>query len=223
MTADETRWTSPPLPQADDVQRALQRVYGAGDYDLAPPAPDQGGVEEFFRPLRERLWDPLVAWWKELAGAVPWGDEVLAGVVLCGIAALLWRMLRLRPTEPTPDLRTKMSVATRPEEVHMLALKAGERGEYAAAARLLLQAGVLRLEAAERRVNRPGVTNRELLRRYRGTRLAGPVSTLVETIDRGWFGRQVCTRRDYDECLAAHDEIAAAANPRVATAGGSGR
>jgi len=82
----------------------------------------------------------------------------------------------------------------------------------------LLQASVLRLEQAEQRINRPGTTNRELLRRYRSSAVVRPLSTLVDTVDQSWFGDRPCTRLDYLDCLSAHDEIASASAPEISTA-----
>jgi hypothetical protein len=206
-------------PDAETVRRAVERVFADGRYDLAPRPADRGGASEFFRPLRERLWDPLMEWWGKLQGSVPWADEVLAGLVIAAAMALLMQVIRLR-RRPDPKLpEVEKPLVARPDELFALAQSAGERGEYVVAARLLLHSGLLRLEAAERRVNRPGLTNRELLRRYRGTALANPLAMLVDTVDRGWFGRRECSRLDYVDCLAAHEEIASVARPRLAATG----
>ena len=208
--------TSP--PDADAIRDALDRVLASGEYDLQPRPRSEGGAFDFLDPLLEWLWEPFRDWWGELSGAAPWLDEALSAVAVALLLAVIVQIIRMRKRrEKLPSRSDAALEESRPTELHRLAQERGEQGRFVEAARLLLKASVLRLEQAERRVNRPGTTNRELLRRYRRSSLVRPLSTLVDTVDQGWFGERPCTRLDYLDCLSAHDEIAASATSSVAS------
>ncbi len=95
-----------------------------------------------------------------------------------------------------------------PAELERLAGEAARRADYITAIRFLFRASVVRLELFEKKSNRPGTTNRELLRRYRSRpELADSLRQLVETIDRKWFGDEVCSDADYAACQSAHSDV----------------
>lgn len=87
------------------------------------------------------------------------------------------------------------------------AREAASAGDYIGAVRHLFRACLIRLQRAERRPLRRGTTNRELLRRYQTSSIAEALRTFVETIDRKWYGGEVCTSSDYEQCAQAHDQI----------------
>jgi hypothetical protein len=39
------------------------------------------------------------------------------------------------------------------------------------------------------------------------------LATLVDRVDRSWFGGRPCTDDDFQECLDAHDAVAAVTGP----------
>ena len=95
-----------------------------------------------------------------------------------------------------------------PTELERLASEAARRTDYLTAIRFLFRASVVRLERSEKKSNRPGTTNRELLRRYRNRpELGDSLRQLVETIDRKWYGDEVCSDADYAACQSAHREV----------------
>jgi hypothetical protein len=81
------------------------------------------------------------------------------------------------------------------------------RGDYIAAVRLLFRACLLRLESAEKRAARAGVTNREHLRQHQDSPVFEPLRVFVDIIDTKWYGRGDCGRDDYEACIAAHARI----------------
>ena len=85
--------------------------------------------------------------------------------------------------------------------------RAGSRGDYIGAIRLLFRAALRRIEVAEKKKLRPGSTNRELLRRYRSTPLFTPLERFVETIDNKWYGGGTCVEEDYLTCRGEHARI----------------
>lgn len=204
-----------PPPDADTIRRAVERVLSREEYRLDPPRELDSSTFDFLDPLREWLWDPLERWWQALSGRFAWADEVLAVIVYGVLAVAIVQIVRMRRRSVTVSLPSvPPAVADRPDELTRQANLAAEQGDHVQAARLLLLASQLRLEAAEQRVNRPGTTNRELLRRYGRSRLAEPLSTLVDAVDRGWYGGRNCSPDKYLECAAASAEIARAAQAR---------
>lgn len=202
-------------PDADTVHRTLEEVFSHGDYELQPPPESTDAVGDLFEPLFDWLFEPLIKWWRQASGSLPWLDDVLAGVGVGLLLVLLVQIVRLRNRTPNARLPAAIpDVELGPEQLAHRARSAAETGDFVGAARLLLQSCKARLEQAEHRTDRPGITNRELLRRYRASRLAEPLATLVETVDRGWFGGRECTRLDYLSCLAAYEEVAEAAGQR---------
>ncbi|GAG90675.1 unnamed protein product, partial [marine sediment metagenome] len=87
------------------------------------------------------------------------------------------------------------------------ATTAATDGHFVDAIRLLLRAALLRLTRADERGFSHGLTNREHLRRYRGTALFEPMSLLVDTADAKWYGTEVCRPSDYERCCLAHGRI----------------
>lgn len=95
-----------------------------------------------------------------------------------------------------------------PADLERLAGEAARRADYITAIRFLFRASVVRLELAEKKSNRPGTTNRELLRRYRSRpAVSDPLTQLVETIDRKWYGDESCSDADYAACQSAHGDV----------------
>lgn len=94
-------------------------------------------------------------------------------------------------------------------EWERLADAAAARGEWIAAVRHLFRACLARLEDRERRPFRRGTTNRGHLRRYRNTPFSEALEVLVVTIERKWYGDEVCDAQDYQACRQAHSRVTA--------------
>jgi hypothetical protein len=64
------------------------------------------------------------------------------------------------------------------------------------------------LEKFEDKPNRPGTTNRELLRRYqRHPSVVESLRSFVDMIDRKWYGEEQCVQTDYAACRLAHEAV----------------
>jgi len=85
--------------------------------------------------------------------------------------------------------------------------EAAARGDYITAVRLLFRASLLRLEQQMNRKARPGLTNREWLRRYQHSTVHGALRLFVDTIDVKWYGGGSCSAADYEGCMQAHAVI----------------
>ena len=94
-----------------------------------------------------------------------------------------------------------------PKHFESRAELAAQRGEWVDAMRFLFRASLLRLETREKRRFRVGTTNREHLRRYRGTPLFAPIQALVDLIDRKWYRGEDSSAADFESCRKAHAEI----------------
>jgi hypothetical protein len=81
------------------------------------------------------------------------------------------------------------------------------QGDYIGAVRSLFRAAIRRLEILENKKFRPGITNRELLRRYRTTPLFDPLVRFVNTIELKWYGQAPCQLADYITCRDDHGRI----------------
>jgi len=85
--------------------------------------------------------------------------------------------------------------------------EARDRGDYVSAIRFLFRSCLLRVELSRKQRLRPGITNRELLRRFGTSSLRDPLSVLVEMIDRKWFGRESCTETEFLRGAEAYESI----------------
>jgi hypothetical protein len=97
-----------------------------------------------------------------------------------------------------------------PRLLEIEAEEAAHRQDYIGAVRLLFRASILQLDERDRRASRPGVTNREYLRRFQQTAAHDTLQMFVDTIDAKWYGYGTCDLRDYMKCQRAHDQIRSA-------------
>jgi hypothetical protein len=94
-----------------------------------------------------------------------------------------------------------------PKEFERQADLAVAREDYIGAIRWLFRATLRRLELFEKKKFRPGITNRELLRRYRASPLAESLLSFVDTIDVKWYGQMPCGQAEYISCRNEHGRI----------------
>jgi hypothetical protein len=112
-------------------------------------------------------------------------------------APVLYRKLQLESTKKEAD----------PSDLEQKADAAVARQDYIGAVRLLFRATLRRLELFEKKKFRPGITNRELLSRYRSSPVAESLSRFVNTIDFKWYGQMPCGEADYLSCRDEHGRI----------------
>lgn len=155
-----------------------------------------------------------VLWIFNLSEGLPWVLRVLISavsvllliVIFSHIAYTLFSALRGVDRKTSPLLEIS-SVGIGATELESLAEQAAGRGELIEAVRFLFRACLARFQDRERRQFRRGTTNREHLRRYRGSQFFVPLETLVSTIEWKWYGEEVCDAADYQACRQAHAEV----------------
>lgn len=94
-----------------------------------------------------------------------------------------------------------------PVELEELATAAAHETRYVEAIRLLLKAALVRIEQAEEKKFRAGITNREILKRYRTSSLEAPLARIIDLVDRKWYGTEQCEQTDFDACVSQHRSI----------------
>ncbi len=200
------------LPPPEEIRRTAMDVLGRPEYAPDPAGDAQRGLVGLL--LEGGAWlidrfNDLTHVLEALPVWLQWVIKVVLSVVLMLIAAHVMYTLakavrapRRGPTTPEEGSRVQ-----RPDVLERQADEAVGRREFIAAVRLLFRASVLRLENLEKRVNRPGATNRELLRRYRATPVFESLQLFVETIDAKWYGEQPCGEVDYSACLDAYRNL----------------
>jgi len=210
------------VPSNEVIREKAREVLSRDDYDLSAfTGREPNRLWEFLG----WIWDRLVELTEFLQGLLgPW--VWLLYVALTALLVLLvWhigytmsRGLRIQERAPRPAQGGR---SRDPRELERLAEAALGLNDYVEAVRLLFRAAILRLENAERRTNRPGMTNRELLRRYRPTPLYSALQQFVEVLDTAWYGGHECGQADYELCRQAHNTVRSQARRVIPAAPGS--
>jgi hypothetical protein len=145
-----------------------------------------------------------------LPDAVRW-LIVITCVVLCAllIAHIFYTLLKAirGPALHRKQVLSLSAFEVDPRELERKAELALAQQDYIGAIRLLFRAIVRRLEVFEKKKFRPGITNRELLGRYRSSPIAEPLLCFVNTIDLKWYGQMPCDPSDYTYCHNEHGRI----------------
>lgn len=198
------------LPDADAIRRKAAEVVARPEFEL-----DSGiDAEQLNLWWRILMWllTP-VRWFFELLGDLP---ESLRWLVVIGLLSVLLALVGhiiwtfVRAIQGTPMKRFGSINRDRfasPEELEASAEGRAAEGDLIGAIRCLFRACLLRIERAEEKPFRRGITNREILRRYRTSPLFEPLSRLVETIDTRWYGHAPCEEGDYLDCRTEHARI----------------
>jgi hypothetical protein len=197
-----------PLDPAE-MRRLAEEVLAHPDYDLRPrPSAGDRPENPFLKWLREEILEPIQGFFAWIFGGLDWLGWIGLGAILALVAYAVWGWYRSRmPLVLPPPTAPAHEGSLPPDALIAAANTAAQRGDYPEAARLLMRACVLKLEAAEKRVNRPGTTNREVLRRYRSSSIYDDVRCLVDTVDQSWFGERPCDRTRFAEVQSAFDRI----------------
>ncbi len=199
-----------PLLPDDVIRRKVEEVVSRPEYQLDSNIdPDAIGIW-----LRFIMWvlQPIIWLFEALDGlptALRWIVFIsLLILLLILITHLVWSFVAA--VRGTP--RRRLTATTKPQEMtpedfEQAAADAVGMGDYITAARVLFLASLLRIERAEKKTLRRGVTNRELLRRYRTSPVFEPLGHLVETIESKWYGHETCHASDYERCRTEYTRI----------------
>lgn len=198
------------LPDPETIRRTAVEVTRRPDYRLEALTQDHLLAMRLMYRLREFLLT-IFRWLYKLVEGLPewlqhvivWGLVlilvVLLGHMVYSIVSLFWASKRAQPL--TVELSTAVSD---PLTFERQAEEAAAKGDCSLAVRLLFRACVLRLEQAETRKFRGGMTNREILRRHRNSAVYESIRLFVETLEFKWYGQGVCSPADYEACRLAH-------------------
>jgi hypothetical protein len=199
------------LPPSESIRETAQQVVSR-PYFILDSARQSDGVPLFLVILRWIL-TPFFWLFDQLHGlpeVLRWLIVVLC-VVLCValIAHILYTLIKAIGG-PVIRGRPQYNLSSRevdPSELEKQAELVLAKGDYIAAVRLLFRAALRRLEIFEKKKFHPGITNRELVRRYRTTPLADSLVRFVNTIELKWYGQTPCEQADYVTCRNEHGRI----------------
>ncbi|NQT38913.1 MAG: hypothetical protein HQ581_15560 [Planctomycetes bacterium] len=201
------------LPDPETIRRTAEEVVQRPDYRLEPLGEGGKTFLDLFLGMIEWLLTPLSWLFGALDGLPEWLRWLIVAGLLVLLLALVAHIIYAVVTAlrgPTRSARARALSEPRhldPGLPEREAEAAAAAGDYIGAIRLLFRACLLRLAAGEKRAFRPALTNREYLRRYRGTPVFDGMSLFVETIDCKWYGGAACAPTDYKACRDAHGRI----------------
>lgn len=206
------------VPSADEIRRKAAEVVARPEFEL-----ESGASRESLN-----LWLQIIRW---VLKPLRWFFDALDGlpdplrwVIVIGLTLLLaalcihiiWSFIgAVRGGPPIRLRRAGPERTASPEELEAAADARASEGDLIGAIRCLFRACLLRLERSEEKPFRRGVTNREILRRYRSSPLFEPLSRIVELIDTRWYGLDPCLDSDLESCRAEHARVRALVERRV--------
>jgi hypothetical protein len=199
------------LPPPEAIRKTAEEVIARPHFHLGDAArPD---APPLLLQLFEWILRPFVWLFGALAGLpepVRW-LVVIVSVLLCAalVTHIVYTLVRAirGPAARRGRYHAEAGPELNPADLERDAERAGARGDYLGAIRLLFRAALRRIELSEDRKFRPGFSNRQMLRRYRATPLVGPLELLVATIELKWYGDAPCGQADYLTCRDEHARI----------------
>jgi hypothetical protein len=202
------------IPSPEQLRDKAAEIVAGPDYRLNQGTSDSGWMLALILEILEWILAPFF-WLFRLTEGLPdflrwlivFGCAVILILLIVHIVYTFVSAIRGEKRIRDPGFGARRTTID-PHEFERLAREAGTRGDYITAVRFLFRASILRLELAEKKANRPGMTNRELIRRYRDRpKLLASLMQFVEMIDRKWYGDESCSVADYSSCEAAHGDI----------------
>lgn len=206
----------PPLPDDSAIRQTASEILRGPDYLLTPaPQDSEALLFKLLESLR-RVARAIVEWSVELREQSPGLYWLVMIVLLVVLAALLWHIAySLRKAFTRSDDATLAAKEIEQHDEPALwerrASEAHARGDRVYALRCLLMAGLVRLEAGQKKRLRRGATNREILRKYRNSAAFEPLKLMVDLVDVKWYGGAACEAADYDAGAQAYARLRSAA------------
>lgn len=203
-----------PQPTTDAIRQKAAEIVAGRDFSLDESRPDHSWLVK----LAFEILDWIVAPFKWVYTMTQGLPGLLQWTIILGLAVILMLLIwhigytliyALRGTRRmTEGEQASRRSSTDPADLERLASQAALDSNFVGAIRFLFRAAVIRLERVEKRTNRPGTTNRELLRRYRDKPTCRePLERMVDMIDRKWYGDEQCSDADYVQCQTDHREL----------------
>lgn len=204
-----------PAPTTSEIQAKAAEIVARGDYQLEAVKQNSNLKSDALAEFIDWILTPLKWLFDATEGLPDVARWLIVGglvvVLLLLTAHIVYSLAQALGGGKSRKSSLKAEVAERkvdPAKLESLADEAAAKLDFITAIRLMFRAGVIRLEAKEEKKNRPGATNRELLRRYQKQPTLGAALRLfVDTIDRKWYGDEICTDTDYAACRTAHDDV----------------
>lgn len=201
-----------PLPPPETIRQAALDVVSRPHYQLE--IEPSGESLPLWLQVLQWIARPIFGLFRYLDGLpdiLSWAIVIVATLLFLAVVGqiIYWLISALRgfPDRRVRDRTVSGSVLINPEELERESELSGSRGDYLDAVRLLFRACLVRIEIADNKTFRPGITNHDLLRQYRSTPLFEWLEPMVETIETKWYGGHVCTQADYNECRNDHARI----------------
>jgi hypothetical protein len=198
-------------PPSETIRQTSREVIGRPYFDLTSRRAAEG--EPFIVHFVRWLLKPFIWLYDQMEGmpeALRWIIVAICVVVCLALIAHLIYTLAMAIRGPAARRRFANHTAQQqadPQDFERQAKIAQQNRDYISGIRLLFRAALRRLEEFEDRKFRPGITNRELLRRYRSTPLAESLTRFVNTIDAKWYGQDPCEQSDFIACQDEHGRI----------------
>lgn len=194
------------LPDAETIRRKASEVVARPEFQLDTDR-DRESLSIWVRIF---IWIiERIRWFFELLEGLPsplWWLVVIAlsVITILLIVHIVWSLIyAIKGTSRRPMHSLAGDSRAKPEDLERKATQAEKDGDLIGAIRLWFRAGILRIELSEQKSIRRGLTNHELLRRYRTSPLFEPLQWFVQTIDSKWYGYSECVP---DDCLACRAE-----------------
>lgn len=195
----------------DSIRETAQQVLSRPYYQVTPKEGE--AFPSLVIRFLEWVLSPFVGLFGMLSGVSVVFAWTVFGVVITTVVVVICLVIfRLAKTQRVARFASDMPVAMQnrdPSHLEKLAHDSLSASDYVVAVRLFLMATLLRLELAQEKRFRPGMTNREHLRRYRRSAIFEPMQYIVELMDRTWYGGAECDFESASKCRDAYQEICA--------------
>ena len=193
----------------ETIRRTAQEVLSNPRYQSTPT--EGANLLSLLAGILERILDPFVEIFELLNGVsrfLAW--TVFGFVVITLVVLLVVGVHRLIHSKRVAHVAHSLPNEQRHRDPLQLEKLAGDSlldRDYVVAVRLYLMATLLRLELAQEKRFRPGMTNREHLRRYRRSPIFKPMQYIVDRMDQTWYGGASCDLETASKCRDAYQEI----------------
>jgi hypothetical protein len=198
------------LPSPETIRQKAEEVVARPDYQLDT----QLDPESLGLWIRLLLWllTPLRWLFRSMEGMpdfLRWIVVITLTIILVLLLAhIVWTFIRaVRGTPRRRFVQQSRGQEQTVEHWEQEARNAASCGDFILAVRYLFLASLRRIERAEKRKLRRGITNRELIRRYRASPLCEPLNCMVETIELKWYGHETCRETDFERCREEYARV----------------